>query len=366
VERVAPLRTRGQAQLVDGDAGGAVATFRRALAVAPHDADLWNDLGLAYQAAGALDSAQTSFEQSILAAPRRAPGHLNLAVLLMRRGVSGRARSEFSQAIEAEPQNPMLYWNFAAALIDVGKPEAARELLATALRLDPANGPAEAQLGRVETLAGHPQTAIAHFERAESLGVDSPAAAANHGLALLQAQRWQEAETVLERAVAGDSTLATAWNHLGVARLRQGELEAALAPLRTARRLAPRDEDLRLNLGSALVRLARYPEAVALLRSPPPERADLLALWGMALRGMGRREDALPLLRRAAERAPREPAILNNYGVLLAETGDVPAALAVWRQVLAIDAGNVTARENLRARGGADPEEEDDGSQSRP
>jgi Flp pilus assembly protein TadD len=72
----------------------------------------------------------------------------------------------------------------------------------------------------------------------------------------------------------------------------------------------------------------------------------------MVLRAQDRPAEALPLLRDAAAAAPRDTAILNNYGVLLAENGDVPAALAVWERVLEIEPANATARGNIAARGG--------------
>jgi Flp pilus assembly protein TadD len=72
----------------------------------------------------------------------------------------------------------------------------------------------------------------------------------------------------------------------------------------------------------------------------------------MARRGEGRPREALALLRNAADGAPRDVVILNNYGVVLAESGDVTAALEVWRRVLGIEPGNRTAKDNLAARGG--------------
>jgi Flp pilus assembly protein TadD len=72
----------------------------------------------------------------------------------------------------------------------------------------------------------------------------------------------------------------------------------------------------------------------------------------MALRGEGRARDAVPILRRASESSPRDVGILNNYGVVLAESGDVAAALAVWHRVLDLDPGNPVARDNLAARSG--------------
>ena len=352
-EIVAAQRAEAQAALERGQPATAVSVLQQAVPLAPEDADLWNDLGLAWLAAGNPDSAQASFQRSIRLAPGRAPAHLNLAVLLMRRGATGRAQTEFDDALQAEPGNALLYWNFAAALADVGKLEAARANLQQALALEPESGPAHAEMGRVELLAGRTPEALAHFARAESLGVESATLNANYGLALLRAGNLPAAATHLERALQMDSTRVAAWNHLGVVRLGEGNTAAAIEPLQRALRLQPRDEDVRFNLGSALLRLERYHDAAAVLGNPQPVRADLIAALGMARRGEGRTPEALALLRAAAEAAPRDVVILNNYGVVLAETGDVPAALEVWRRVLGIDPGNRTAKENVAARSGA-------------
>jgi protein O-GlcNAc transferase len=351
-ELVAASRAEAKAALQRGDPQAAVVTLTRAVPLAPDDADLWNDLGLAWLAAGGPDSAQASFQHSIRLAPGRAPAHLNLAVLLMRRGATGRAQTEFDDAVRAEPGNALLYWNFAVALTDVGKLDAARANLEHALALDPSCGPAHAEMGRVEVQAGRAPEALPYFARAESLGVHSATVTANYGLALLRAGRFADAEAQLARAVQMDSTRAPVWGHLAIARLRQGETAAAIDAWQRARRLAPRDEDIRFNLGSALLRLERYHDAAAVLSEPRPTRPDLLGALGMARRGEGRLPEALALLRQAAEGAPRDVVILNNYGVVRAESGDVPGALEVWHRVLDIEPGNRTAQENIAAQSG--------------
>jgi tetratricopeptide (TPR) repeat protein len=61
----------------------------------PEDADLWNDLGLAQEAAGDWQAAVRSYERAIGIQPKAWRPHLNLAVVCMRHGISGRAQSEF-------------------------------------------------------------------------------------------------------------------------------------------------------------------------------------------------------------------------------------------------------------------------------
>jgi Flp pilus assembly protein TadD len=54
-------------------------------------------------------------------------------------------------------------------------------------------------------------------------------------------------------------------------------------------------------------------------------------------------------IRRALALEPLKLSHLNNYGVILAESGKIDEAKTQWRKVLEIDAENVTARENLSA-----------------
>lgn len=348
--RALELRAAAREASARGDDAACVALLEQAVALEPGGAEAWEELGRAREKRGEATGAVQAYEAAILAAPQRYQAHLDLAILCMRSGMTGRARSELQEAVDAAPGNATIHWNYGAALVQVGKPEEARQHLEAALRLDPSLGPAHAELGRVEALAGHSQQALAHFTQAESLGVHSGIFRANWGLALLQAGRPAAAADQLRQAVATDSTQASWWNHLGVAELQAGRLVQAEGAFRTSLSLAPLD-DVRFNLANLLVQAGRHAEAEALL-SPAPQRADLLALRGLALRGLGRSTEARDCLAAAASKAPRDVNVLNNYGVLLAETGDVPGALEVWRRVLAIEPANQTAQENLKARGG--------------
>jgi Flp pilus assembly protein TadD len=72
----------------EGDPMAAVGALRDAAALAPQESEIWNDLGLAWQAAGGADSARASFEHAIHLAPGKPEAHLNLAVLSMRQGAA--------------------------------------------------------------------------------------------------------------------------------------------------------------------------------------------------------------------------------------------------------------------------------------
>jgi tetratricopeptide (TPR) repeat protein len=73
----------------------------------------------------------------------------------------------------------------------------------------------------------------------------------------------------------------------------------------------------------------------------------LLHALALVLHRLGRREEAIQLLRKAVESDQSDPDAGFNLGVLLAQSGDLPGALEAWRRVLAIDPGHLGARRNL-------------------
>ena len=83
----------------------------------------------------------------------------------------------------------------------------------------------------------------------------------------------------------------------------------------------------------------------------PPSLGEALSVMGMAWRGKGDLARSRDYLQRAVAEAPNDPAVLNNYGVVLAESGMLPDAKAQWRRVLEIDPANATAKANLSASG---------------
>jgi len=346
------LQSDARQALAAGQTAQAVQLLKAATQARPHDSQLWNDLGLAQEATGDWQAAIASYEQGIRANPQSWQPHMNLAVLCMRHGISGRAQTEFQEAVRAAPLNADIEWNYAVALMEVGQPDQARVHLLRALDHDPLHGRSYEELARAESMLGENNQALLYFARAGSLGVTNVSYHTNYGIELMRARRWLQSERQLRLATEMDPGYVVAWAHLGVVRLQRGRNAEAIAALREALRLDPDNEDYRFNLANALARQGDHAAVLDVLRTPPPRRADLLALQGMSLRGMGQLGAAVARLRQAAEQAPRDVDILNNLGVVLAENGDTAGARESWLRVLEISPANETARNNLRARGG--------------
>jgi Tfp pilus assembly protein PilF len=79
----------------------------------------------------------------------------------------------------------------------------------------------------------------------------------------------------------------------------------------------------------------------------PPDPAAAFEVLAMCHRGLGDGPAALGYIEKALAREPENTSFLNNYGVILAESGRIGEAVAQWKRVLEIDADNATARKNL-------------------
>jgi tetratricopeptide (TPR) repeat protein len=83
------------------------------------------------------------------------------------------------------------------------------------------------------------------------------------GQAYYRDNQYASAADAFTDAIVADPTSAAAWNNRGVARLRLGDLNRAIADLNRALELAPRDADIYYNRGNALVAAGQYQDAVA-------------------------------------------------------------------------------------------------------
>jgi tetratricopeptide (TPR) repeat protein len=214
--------------------------------------------------------------------------------------------------------------------------------------------------------------AVAAFARAEELGLHNDAAFYNnYALALERVGDNDKAGEYFRRAVdMNDAHVDEYRRNLARHDLRVGDNQDAA---RAFESLVVSDGGKwsdTVYLARALVALERFDDAIARLATfadefgagkiarndpridqIPPTVGEAFAVVGMAWRGKGDLPRARDYLQRAAAKAPDDPAVLNNYGVVLAQSGMLPEAKAQWRRVLEIDPANATAKANLSAFG---------------
>jgi protein O-GlcNAc transferase len=132
------------------------------------------------------------------------------------------------------------------------------------------------------------------------------------GLALHQAGRLAEAESLYLRSLAADQNCYPALHLLGVLRLHQGRAAEALP----------------------------YIERALALKPSTPET---LSNYGIALEGVGRYGEALEALQRVVALNPTDSRSWGNRGALLSKLDRNEEALADFNRAVAIDPSYVTA-----------------------
>jgi len=114
--------------------------------------------------------------------------------------------------------------------------------------------------------------------------------------------------------------------------------EATAAPQAEKSELTTAGPDL--SQVNELVRAGSYPEAetaLSELRASYPDDGRLLLLHGEVLLALGRPEQALPTLRRAAELDPERTRVHFQLATALQATGEVEAALEEYAREIAIN-----------------------------
>jgi predicted O-linked N-acetylglucosamine transferase (SPINDLY family) len=151
------------------------------------------------------------------------------------------------------------------------------------------------------------------------------------------------------RAVRLNPRDANAHALLGVALLKQRQLDEGVAGLRRALELNPKVKGLHAVLAAALFELGQYEDAAAAYRQALrfQDAADLHQGLADALVRLGRHVDAESSARRAAELAPKDLAVLLSLAAVLHGQRRNEELVALLRRVLELDPDNVDARYDL-------------------
>ncbi len=231
------------------------------------------------------------------------------------------AETLYRTTIARNPACWMAYNNLAIELADHGRLSEAVPLLRTALALRPDYAQAHNNIGDDLTRLGRPGEAVVHLRRALELQPAYPEAHYNLGAALMDLGRPADGIASFEAALHLRPGYSAAARALGRALATQGPAER-------------RHEALPL-----------LERAVDLAPRDAEARIDL----GFYLLTLRRTSEALPHLRRAVELRPEMADAHVVLGQALVLTGRFPEALAAFERALAIEPAHAGARQELRA-----------------
>ncbi|MEO8485588.1 MAG: DUF5672 family protein [Betaproteobacteria bacterium] len=132
-----------------------------------------------------------------------------------------------------------------------GRIEEAESAYRAALALSPGHTLADHYLGVVETHRGRLDDATPRLERTAAARPADPDFQVHLGLAYAAADRLDDAIACYRRAIDRGPGHAGAWNNLGLALQQQNRLDDAIASFGAALAIAPADDRVRWNLGTA-------------------------------------------------------------------------------------------------------------------
>jgi serine/threonine-protein kinase len=296
----------------------AIAAYREALRLKPGDGDEYATLGSCLSLLQRYDEATAAYREAL----RLRPGHVTALAGL------------------------------AAALDRGGKPEEALATYREAIRLHPGHVASRVEFGALLARRGDHDGALAEYREAARLTPESPLALLNLSNYLGNRGMFDETTAVWREAIRREPDIG--YNHwgLGLALARHGKLDDAIAEYREAHRLKfdevkvyssiasardvqgkyteaiaayrealrlkpPTADSLRVNLGSLLMRLRKWPEADAEFRELTrmyPDNYYGYVLVSQALTGQGKVDEAIAALRRAYELKPPAPIFASQLG----------------------------------------------------
>jgi Flp pilus assembly protein TadD len=147
----------------------AVAELNKAIALAPSESTLYNNLGAALTELGKLDDAIQHFRKALELNPQFAEAYSNLGEALARKGAVKDAIVQFEKAVELDPQHADAQRNLGAALARTGLRERAIVHLEKAVESQPDGADARRDLGHALAERGSFAEASLQLEKAVKL-----------------------------------------------------------------------------------------------------------------------------------------------------------------------------------------------------
>lgn len=161
---LATLRLVAWRQAAGGDAHAAVATYARALDLAPEDSELLTAAADAHRFTGDLDTAIALFDRALALDATEIAAWYGRALAYEAVGATKAARDDFARVTALAPNSPPGFAGLAAAAARLGEVDAARAAARTALRLSPNDATTMITLARCDLTRGRPAMAVERLE----------------------------------------------------------------------------------------------------------------------------------------------------------------------------------------------------------
>jgi len=293
---------------------------------------------IAHHQEGQLSEAENIYRVILQNYPSQPDANHNLGVLACQVGQHAAGLPYLKIALDANPAQGQYWLSYTEALLVAGQAQEALSIIRTAI-----------QQGHDVPAA----QALRHRAEAAVLGTTANGKAPtpdeiNQLVALFNAGRDVELESLAHLLVEHYPDSGVAWKALGISLQRQGK-DAVLA-LKKATRLSPDDAEAHNNLGNTQYALGQLDNAVASYCRAleiKPDLADAHSNLGNAQYALGQLDNAVASYRRALEIKPDLAAAHSNLGNAQNALGQIDNAVTSYRRALEIKPDYVEAHSNL-------------------
>ncbi len=325
LQTVEECQTLGLLLGVKGDLEGALAAYRRGLALDSLEVSLHNDLGALLYRYGRHEEAAGRLSRAIALAPERPASYRNRAMSRLALGMTAEALEDFDRAIELAPLDAGAFDGRGQLWLHLDSLDLAIEDFAQACALDPSQ--------------------VASFN--------------NLSIAYANTGRHAEAVAMATRAIELDPRDGWLYFNRGRSYLLMDEARQAVEDFDAALRLLPDEEAVLLERGSAHLRLEQPAQALADFDRALALGGSAVAHGGRgaALLRLGRREESWQALRRSYTLGQRGPHIHTQLAALFETRGELDSAAAYLDRAIVEDPQFATAwllRGQLRVKRGED------------
>jgi protein O-GlcNAc transferase len=200
----AQLFNQATRHLGRGKLGQAEEAYRRALALAPNDAQAWTNLGCVLWGLHRFDEAETCLKRAIAIQPHLMEAHNNLGGVLEERGQLERAAERYRIAIGVDPSRPEAHCNLGSILHRLGKFEEASREYISAINGTPSYADAWSNLGAALQALGQFPDSEKCLRRAVELNPNRGKILSNLADVLRAQGKASESLEIYRKAIAAD------------------------------------------------------------------------------------------------------------------------------------------------------------------
>lgn len=232
------------------------------ISVTPHEAILYNDLGIAMYSAGRIDDAISRFNEALQLDPALAKAHLNLGVALISKEKLTDAARHFRRSMQIDPGRALAPNNLAGVLKMQGRIDEAIEYYNKALQIDPDHYRAHYALAEILSEQNKSDQALVHYRQAIRIKPNFADAYYYLGNMLQNQGKMKEAIVYYRQLAQLEPNKAIVHYNLALMLKSQGMLGEAVDHYRKALQIEPNDSDTHNNLANVLKLQGKTDEAI--------------------------------------------------------------------------------------------------------